>query len=66
MAERLPVDPTIHDSPKDLLDVTEVVRSLHRQEGYPHCYKRSGAFCNQEDCFCRPWCVKTDKDGNED
>ncbi len=47
-----------HNASEDLLDVTELVRSLQRQENAPDCFKKSGGACAQEACFWREWCLK--------
>ncbi len=43
---------------KDLLDVTELVRSVQRREGNPDCYGKAGDSCDQGDCVWRLWCLK--------
>ena len=44
-------------NPKGLLDVTELVRSLQRQEGCPDCFRKAQGKCDRMDCFWRPWCL---------
>jgi hypothetical protein len=46
------------NNPEDLLDVTELVRSVQRREGNPDCYGRAGDSCDQRACVWRPWCLK--------
>jgi len=60
--KRIQVEKTPVKNPKDLLDVTELVRSLQRREGNPDCFRKAEGSCDQKDCFWRPWCLKSTED----
>ncbi|EFK10227.1 conserved domain protein [delta proteobacterium NaphS2] len=46
--------------------MTELVRSLQRQENSPDCFKKSGGDCDQKDCFWRKWCLKPNNNRPEE
>jgi hypothetical protein len=60
--ERNQVEGTQLEKPQDLLNVTELVRSLQRREGNQGCFRKAEGSCDREDCFCRPWCLKSTED----
>ena len=49
----------------DLLDVTELVRSLQRREGNPDCFRQKDP-CDQSDCAWRKWCQQTVRAATDD
>jgi hypothetical protein len=50
------------ENPNDLLDVTELVRSVQRREGNPDCFGKAADSCDRGDCVWRPWCLKPTED----
>jgi hypothetical protein len=60
--ERNQVKGTQVEKPQDLLDVTELIRSLQRREGNQDCFLKAEGFYDREDCFWRPWCTKSIED----
>jgi hypothetical protein len=60
--ERNQVEGTQVEKPQDPLDVTELVRSLQRREGNQGYFRKAEGPCDREDCFWRPWCLKSTED----
>ena len=43
---------------KNLLDITNLVRSIQRAEGNVDCFRKGNANCDQWDCSWRSYCLK--------
>jgi len=50
-----------YEKPKDLLDLTQLIRSIQRREDNTDCYGKAGDSCDHKDCLWRPWCVKAEE-----
>jgi len=50
------------DAAEDLLDITELVRSVQRREGNFDCFRKAETYCDRKDCAWRQWCLKPVQD----
>jgi hypothetical protein len=41
----------------DFLDITALIRSIQRIEGNFDCFRRTDGYCDQLDCYWRPYCL---------
>ncbi len=46
---------------KNFSDVTELVRSIQRAEGYDDCFRKAQGLCDHSDCTWRAHCVESHK-----
>jgi hypothetical protein len=49
----------------DFLDITALIRSIQRVEGNFDCLHRAKEYCDQSDCYWRPYCLERNRLFNE-
>lgn len=43
----------------DAIDITALIRSIQRVEGNFDCFRKAKEYCDQLDCYWRPYCLGT-------
>ncbi len=46
------------DDKKNLVNITDLIRSVQRTEGNPDCFKKHAGGCNELECEWRPYCLE--------
>ncbi|MBW2642235.1 MAG: SAP domain-containing protein [Deltaproteobacteria bacterium] len=41
----------------DVFDITALIRSIQRAEGNLDCFRKAKGYCDQLDCYWRPYCL---------
>jgi hypothetical protein len=44
---------------KNLVDITNLIRSVQRSEGNPDCFQRAKDYCDRTDCAWRQYCLQS-------
>ena len=53
-------------SPKINVDLTALIRSVQRSEGYSDCFRRNKGHCDQVGCAWRSYCLPFQSDAQQD
>jgi hypothetical protein len=46
----------------DVIDITALIRSIQRVEGNFDCFRKTNGYCDQIDCYWRPYCLENNSD----
>ena len=45
------------DAQKNLVNITDLIRSVQRTEGNPDCFRKNSRGCDDLECEWRPYCI---------
>jgi hypothetical protein len=46
----------------DVIDITALIKSIQRVEGNFDCFRKAKGYCDQSDCYWRPYCLENYSD----
>jgi len=53
-----PIGTESFDEKKNLVNITDLIRSVQRTEGNPDCFRKDKGGCDELECEWRPYCLE--------